>query len=788
MRMLDLKVLRDASHLKGQLLAVAVLVACGVAVFIMLRSMHGYLRGGQADYYADYGFGEVFAHVTRAPAPVAAELAVVPGVDRVYGRIIRDVVLDLPGLAEPATGRLVSLPDHGAPPLNRLHLRSGGLVEPGHRDQVVVSDAFAAANGFRVGDAFGAVLNGRWQELTIVGTAISPEFIYEVSGVGSVFPDNRRFGAMWMSESAMAAAFEMEGGFNDVVATLLPGAKERPVLVEFDRILEPYGGVGAYGRDLHLSHEFVTSEIEETEVTASFFPALFLVVTAFLLHTTLLRLVRMEREQIGLLKAFGFRSRTVAVHYVKLALLPVTAGALLGSGLGAWLAFRMADVYARFYQFPEVDFQLDATVVWVGLAIAVLTGVAGALAAARRVVRLAPAVAMAPPSPPKFRRGFLEGGRLWDALAPAGRMIVRNVTRSPRRSLATATGIVLALGTLAALLGMFDAIDVVAELQFEQVSRDDVAVYFDVARPREALAELEHLPGVLMAEPIRVVAARLVHGHRERRTSLLGLEPGTELRRIVDADFRVHAPPVEGVLIGSVLARKLDVRPGETLRVEVTEGARPVAEVVVAGLVDELIGGEVYMEAASLRRLLGEPRTLSGAWLSIDPADRERLYADLKRLPGVSSVVVKEAVVEAFEDTIEESFLIALTSTLLLGAALVMAIVYNQARVALSERGRELASLRVLGFSRREVARMLLGEQAVLVFLALPFGLLLGWLLTLLVMLRFDTELFRLPVVVRPDTYLQAVGVVVASAAVSALLVRRRLDRIDMIAVLKTRE
>lgn len=788
MRLLDLKVLRDAVHLKGQLVAVTVLVACGVAVFIMLRSMYGYLRESQNDYYAEYGFGEVFAWARRVPAPVEARLAAVDGVDRVYTRVVHDVLLDVPGLAEPATGRLVSIPDEGQPPLNRLHLRTGSLPEPGRRDQVVVSAAFAEANELRVGDGFGAVLNGRWQRLTIVGTAISPEFIYEVNALGSVFPDNRRFGAMWMSAGAMLAAFEMEGAFNDVVATLIPGASERSVLADFDDILEPYGGVGAYGRDGHMSHQFVTSEIDETAVTASFFPALFLVVTAFLLHTTLLRLVRMEREQIGLLKAFGFARRTVATHYVKLALVPVTAGAVIGTVFGIWLANQMAGVYARFYQFPEADFQLDPGVVLAALAIAFATGISGAVAAARSVVRLAPAVAMAPPAPPRFHSGRLEAGRGWRSLTMTGRMIVRNIGRSRWKSISTGAGVAMALGVLVALLSMFDSIELIADIQFRHVYREDIAVYFEGARSESAMREVAHLPGVLQAEPIRTAPARLVHGHRERRAAILGLEPGGELRRIVDADFRVHPPPAAGVLVSRLLAERLGVRPGSTVRIEITEGRRPVADVVVAGVVDELMGGEVYVEARTLADILGEPLTVSGAWLRVDALERDALYERLKRLPGVASVAVKDVVVQGFNETIQESFWIVLDSTLLLGAALVMAIVYNQARVALSERGRELASLRVLGFSRREVAKMLLGEQAVIVAVSLPFGLVLGWALTELAMIRFESDLFRLPVVVQASTYLMAVGVVALSTLVSALLVRRRLDRIDLIGVLKTRE
>ncbi|MDT8342055.1 MAG: ABC transporter permease [Longimicrobiales bacterium] len=789
MRALDRKVLRDVMHLKGQLLAVAVLVACGVAVFIMLRSMYGYLTGSQETYYAQYGFGEVFAHATRVPAAVEERLRGVPGVAALETRIVRDVMLDVPGLAEPATGRMVSLPDHGEPRLNRLHLRSGAYPQAGRRDQVVVSAAFAEANGLRVGDAFGAVLNGRWQRLTVVGTALSPEFIYEISGTGGMFPDNRRFGAMWMSRGALAAAFEMEGAFNDVVATLAAGVAERAVLDAVDDLLERYGGTGAYGRDDHLSHQFVSGEIDETQITATFFPALFLVITAFLLHTTLLRLVRMEREAIGLLKAFGVWPRTVAAHYLKLALLPVGAGAMVGAGGGIWLADRMAGVYARFFQFPELDFQLDPGVVGWALLIALATGMAGALAALRSVVGLAPAVAMAPPAPPRFTGARFERTRAWRALRPAGRMIVRNVTRARWKSLSTTLGIAMALGVLGALLSMFDAIDVIADLQFRHIYREDMAVYFETTREGGALREVARLPGVLAAEPIRVVPARLVYGHREERTALLGLQPGTRLRRIVDADRRVHPPPPEGVLLNAALAGKLGVGPGDVLRVEVTEGERAVVELPVAGTVAELLmANEVYLEAATLYRILGESGTVSGAWLRVDPRHRDELYARLKALPGVSTVLVKEVVVQGFRDTIEESFLIALTSTLVLGGLLVMAIVYNQARVALSERGRELASLRVLGFSRREVARMLLGEQAVLVAAAVPLGIGLGWGFTWLIMRRFESDLFRLPVVAEPATYLQAVGLVLASAALSAYLVRRRLDRIDLIAVLKTRE
>lgn len=788
MRTLHLKVIRDAVHAKGQLSAILVLVACGVAVFVMLRSMHGYLTGSQERYYREYGFGEVFAHVTRAPLSLAPRIAGVDGVATVYTRLVEDVLLDVPGLFEPATGRLVSLPDAGEAPLNRLVLREGALPTAGRRDQVVVSSAFARANGLRIGDRLGAILNGRLQSLTVIGTAISPEFIYEISGYGQIFPDNRRFGAMWMSRSAMEGAFEMEGAFDDLVLTLAPGASEAAVVAALDRLLDPYGNVGAYGRELHVSHQFLEGEIDETTITASFFPAVFLLVTAFLLHATLLRIVRMEREQIGLMKAFGLPPWTLAVHYLQFALIPVALGALIGVALGAWLAGGMAEVYARFFQFPEVGFTLDARVVGVGLGIALLTGISGALAAASSVARLPPAVAMAPPAPPVYREGILERTRLWGALSPGSRIVVRNLSRTRVKSLSTVAGIGLSLGILGALLSMFDAVDMIAQVQFEGVQREDVAVYFQSVRSREAESALAHIPGVLRVEPFRTVAVRFAHGHHEERGAILGLDTGTELRRMMDARSRVRQPPPDGIVLSTLMAGKLGVRPGDEVRIAVTEGRRIVRDVRVAGVIDELMGGGGYMQKAALHRLLEEAPVASGAWLRVDPAADSTVYDRLKHMPTVAGIQVRDLTIRGFRETIEESFAIALGTTVFLGMALVMAIVYNQARIALSERGRELASLRVLGFSRREVARMLLDEQAILVAAALPLGIVLGWFLTWLVIQRFESDLFSMPVVVTAESYMQAVVIVVVSAALSSLLVRRRLDRLDLIAVLKTRE
>jgi len=785
MKALDRKLLRDLVHLRGQMIAVVLVVTCGVAMFVTLRSMHRYLMNTQAAYYEQYRFADLFASLKRAPLGVAARIAELPGVTAAEPRIVVDVLLDVPGLPEPATGRLVSVPRDRRPALNDLYLRRGRWIAG--RDEVMVSEAFARANGLEIGSALGAVIQGRWERLRIVGVALSPEYIYEIRGGGDVFPDNRRFGVIWMGYEPLAAAFDLQGAFNDITLKLAPGTSEPGAIERVDRLLARWGGFGAYGREDHVSHRFVSDEIKETQVTSVTIPAIFLGVTAFLLNIVMSRLVATQRDQIAVLKAFGYGDGAIGAHYLKLALGPVLTGAVAGSGLGLWLAVGLARVYARFYQFPVVRYEPEPAIVALAVAIAGGAALFGAWDAARRAMALPPAEAMRPEAPARYHAGWLErlAGR---RATPETRILLRNLERRPWKASLSVLGIALAGSIVVLGWYSFDAIEKMKEVQFHAVQREDITVVLREAAPAGALHALAHLPGVLRAEPFRAVAVRFRHGPRVYRSALQGVEPGGELRRIVDADFRPRAAPPEGLLLTAYLARKLGVRVGDRVTVEVLEGERPVREVPVAGVVDEMIGMSAYMELPALNRLLREGRMVSGAYLAVDPAAREGLYARLKRMPAVTGVGVREAALRGFEKTIAESFWISLSMLITFACVIAFGVIYNGARIALSERGRELASLRILGFSRAEVAAMLLGEQALLTLLALPLGAGLGFGVCALLVYRFQSDLFRLPLVVSGRTLLYAFLTVAASAVVSGLAVRRRLDRIDLVQVLKTRE
>lgn len=781
------KVIRDLTRLAGPMLAVVVVMACGVALFVTLRSMHGYLRTAQAAYYETYRFADVFARARRAPSSLRPVLAAIPGVAALDTRIVMDVQLDVPGLREPGTGRLISYSMPSGPPVNRLFLRRGRMLDAHAPDAVLVNEAFAHANALDVGSRFNVVMNGRWRTLRIAGTVLSPEFVYAVRP-GEVFPDNRRFGVIWMADEALAAAFNMTGAFNDVVVTVMPTASVPDVLAALDRVLERYGGAGAFDRDHQVSHRFLSDEIAETQVTSLLLPAIFLGVTAFLLQLVFGRLVATQRAQIGVLKAFGYSNTAIGGHYLELAAIPILAGGVIGTALGLYLADRMAIVYTRFFEFPIHTYQPSWSIVLAALGISVVAALTGVGRAVRDAVALPPAEAMQPPSPPSFRHGPIDRlGQIMRA-APPLQIALRNIERRVGRSVAAILGTACAVALVIAAWFLFDAVQRGRDTHFFLVQRDDVSVVFQEVRPAAARFDLVRLPGVRRVDVFRAVPVRLRSSRGMKRTTALGLTPEGTLHRIVDREGVVYPLARGGVLVTTYLAEQLDLKAGQSVTVEILEGARPRRDLTVAGVVDEILGTSVYLDIALVNELLREGRAISGAFLAVDPVEASNLYQYLRRVPAISGVSVRQAMMLGFDRTFAESFAIPIRMLVVFGSIIAAGIVFNGVSVALSERGRELATLRVLGFVPREVERILLGEQALLTAVGLPVGFLLGFLLSALIAVRFETELFRLPLAVEPSTYVLGAGVVVAAAVVSSLVVRRRLSRLDLVEVLKARE
>jgi putative ABC transport system permease protein len=787
MKPLDRKLLRDLWALKGQALAISLVIGAGVAMFIMYLSTFASLRYTQNTYYERYRFAHVFAGLTRAPLYLRDRVGEIPGVARVAARVVVDVTLDVPGLVEPASGRLIGIEIPPAPMLNDLFLRRGRYPTPGRSDEVIVSEAFAIARALGPGDTVGAVINGRGRELEIVGVALSPEYVYSIRP-GELIPDDSRFGIFWMDGRSLAAAFDMEGGFNHLALTLLPGASEEDVIARLDRLLATFGGLGAIPRSLQTSHWYLDNEIRQLQSVGLVLPVVFLLVAAFLLNVVLTRIVSVQREQIAALKALGYTNGELSWHYGKLSLVIGAVGGAIGMAGGASLGSAMTSMYNNFFRFPTLEYYLPARVVVGGVLVSFVASALGALNAVGRVAALPPAEAMRPEPPARYRPSWLERAGLAAFLSAPVRMILRNVGRHPVRTSTSIIGIAAAVSML--ILGTFflGSIDVLMDQQFFVSQRQDVTVNFVLPASGRSLHEMRRLPGVLHAEPTRALPARLRLQQRSRIVSIQGLLPDPELNRVVDVHGGAMRLPPGGLVLSLKLAEVLAAGVGDEVLVEVLDGRRKRAPVRVTGIVEEYMGTAAYMEIDALRELAGEGDALTGAFLTVDPAAAGALYATLKSIPAVAGVALKRTAIESFNKTLAETFYVMIFFNLLFSSVIAGGVVYNAARVSLSERSRELASLRVLGFTRGEISFILLGELAVVTLAAIPIGLLLGYVFAGLLVAAFNTELYRFPLVVTTGTFAFAAASVLVAATLSGLAVRRQLDHLDLVAVLKTRE
>ena len=786
MKALDRKLLRDLWHLRSQVVTVALVVGSAVAGFAGSLATYVSLVDARDSFYESARFADVFADLKRAPRAIERRLTEIPGVSDAETTVAFDATIDVAGVAEPVIGRMIGLPADGPSRLNRLVILRGRAPEPGRAGEAVVSEGFAAARRLAPGDAVGALLNGRRETLSIVGIGLSPEYIFAASA--GAFPDDRNFGVFWVDRERLATAYDMEGAFNHATLRLAPGASERAVIAALDALLEPWGGLDAHGRDEQLSHRMLDQEISQWKVTGTVIPTIFLAVSAFLLNVVLGRQVATQREQIAALKALGYANGALMWHYLLQVGVIVALGIALGIGAGIWFGEAVTGLYAEFFHFPAYDFRLPLWVVALAAAITAGAAVAGTLGAVRRAVAIAPAEAMRPPFPGVYRPTLMERLGLGRLLTPAMRMTVRNIERRWGRALLTTFGIASAMAII--ICGMFwrDALDYMIEAQFEAAQRADAEIALVEPSDPAAVREIARLPGVMFAEGALAVPARLVAGHRSYRTAIQGIPRDGELRRPLDAELRAIAVPPEGLLLTDRLAERLAVRPGDTLRVEFLTGRRNQRDVPVAGTVHDLIGLFAYMDRDTLGRLTGDAATVSSVATKLDPAQADTLFARLKEFPRVAIAASKTAMLANFRETSARNVLFFTTILTGFAAMIAIGVVYNNARIALQERTWELASLRVLGFTRGEVSTFLLGELALEILVALPLGGILGYWLSWAIVQMTHTDMFAIPIVIYPRTYAYAALAIVAAGVASALIVRRRIDRLDLVGALKTRE
>ncbi len=787
MQALDIKLFRDFERLWIQAVAIALVLACGVAILLTSFGMYRALSDTRTAYYERNRFADVFAEAKRAPLSLLPEIERIAGVLSVEARISGDAILDLPGRTRTAVGRILSYPEATDPVLNVPLLVLGRFPDPTKTDEVVVNAPFADANGFVPGDVFSANLRGQKRELTIVGTVLSPEFVYTI-GPGALMPDNEAFGIIWMSERAAAAAFDMTGAFNSVALSIAAGVATEPIIDALDDLLEPFGGLGAYDRSIHQSDAFLDAELSQLRGMAAILPPIFFGIAGFLVSMVMGRIIALERSEIGLLKAIGYSNTEICLHYLMLAGLIAVVGIVFGWAAGTMLARSTAEQYAEFFNFPYVLFHVSY---WV-YAAAGLAGLAttslGAAQSALKAARLAPAIAMQPPAPPRFKRTFVDEAMNRLRLSQPTIMILRSLIRWPLRSFLTSLGLALAVASVIASIFINDALDEIVDLAFYQTNRQDAMLLFTEDLPEATLEEVRGLPGVLQIEGQQFHSAILRNGYRSKRISIEARRPGTDLSRVMDAEGHPVAAPPGGILLSERLGAQLAVQSGDIIEVEFLTGRRETHRLTVTGLIEQHFGLGAYIDLEFLNALFRQTPLLSAANITLDDDRIDDLHREIKEIPNLAGIVEMNENRKSFQDTIEQNIVVMNTIYIAIAVLITVGVSYNAARIQLSERARELASLRILGFNRGEVSYILIGEMMLIAVIAQPIGWMIGSWIARAMTNAFTSDLYAVPLVLKPATFATGSLVVLIAAFASVMIVRRRLDRLNLVAVMKTRE
>ena len=786
MKALRRKLLRDAWRLRGQVLTIAAVIACGIAAFTGALSAHDSLLTLRERHYEAGRFAQVFAPVRRAPQRISAELRAIDGVADVETTVAGRVIVTLPGETEALSGRVIALPRDGPPQMNRLTLRAGAFPARDDPRGLLVSEAFAARHRLVPGSPLQLLMHGRRSDFTVRGVAVSPEFIF--AAAGSAMADESRYGIFWTNRAVLDAVYDMEGAFN--YATLrVPRSHDIPsVIAAADRLLARYGGLGAYGREDQASHRVLQQEIDEQRIYGALFPAILLAVALFLLHVMVSRHVATERLQVATLKSLGYSTTQIGLHYFGLVLLIVALGGLVGTTGGAYLGDLLTDLYTRYFHFAERGYRLSGTLPAGALLITVGAAALATSAAIHAIVRLPAAEAMRPPLPALRSRSILEGLAGRRGPSPRLAMGLRDLTQRPIRSGLTVLGIASAVAILIGGSWWGDALDALIHAEFGLRERADLILTLAEPRGPSVIHEAARLPGVMQVEGSRDLGVELRNGNRRLRMGLVGVDSDARLHRPLDGLYRPVVLPPDGIAITAIAARRLDIQPGDQVWVQPLEGSEPERPLRVSVIVGNLIGRAAYAPRELVNDLAGESRAYSTLRLKVSADRREALLQELPTLPGIAANSDKTRLLADFRGTTARNLLVFTGVLSAFAAAIAIGIVFNSARVALAERAWEFATLRVIGLTRGEVSALLLWQVGTQVLLALPLGCLLGRGLAQLTAWLIAGDELRIPLVILPTTYAYAAAVTIVAALVSALVVRRRIDQLDLIAVLKTRD
>ena len=786
------KLLREIWARKGSMIALALIMSVGVGCFVGMLAVWRDMEASCRRYYQTCNLADFTVDMKRAPRWTVDEVATLPNVRTVQGRVSIEARVDLPDQAEPIAGRAISLPEHREDVLNDILLRSGTYFSGTNEREVILNHAFAHANGLVPGSRVKVLLLDKQHDVLVVGTAMSPEFVYVMPPGGGLAPDPARYGIMYFTEDFLRKSCNLEGAYNQLLGLAFDNSKTalRNTLSLITRNLDAYGVLNTTPRHQQPSVQFLRDELKGLKVTATTMPVVFLAVGALVLNVLLGRMVAQERTVIGTLRALGYTRGQIRNHYLAFGVTLGAAGGLLGVLLGLYIESWMLKAYRQVFALPDIRAHLYWDIMIVGFAISTVFAILGTLKGVQRAADLEPAEAMRP-APPEIGGAILieRVQWLWRRTTFRWKMILRTVFRNPFRSLVSVFSSLIAAALVISAFALNDALHYLMNYQFAKIAHEDVTVSLREPRGATAIEDVRNLPAESYVEGQLAIVCDMTHGPFTKRTGVTALPFHNRLCTPLDSEGDPIVMPPEGLVLTTKLAEILHARVGDVIRLRPLVGRRETTRAPIVAVVNTFLGMGAYAEIGYLSRLIGEVRSVNRVLgRTFDRGAPYDLLSALKKRPQVVGLSQRRNALTQLNETFGRSMGAMIGAMVFFAGLVAFGSVLNASLVSLSERQREVGTLRVLGYTTEQVLGIFAGESYLLGGVGIALGLAAGCGLAKLMSYAYNTEMYRFPTVIYPSRLVLSAALMIVFVGLAQLVIYRMIKKLEWLEVLNARE
>ncbi|WP_297427243.1 FtsX-like permease family protein [Clostridium sp.] len=787
MNILFRNLLRDIKKSKGQFISILIIVILGVAFYTALNSVFRNLSNSSEQYYEEYRLADIWVDLYKAPASVKDKIEKLPYVKMTSERIVNDASINIS--EENATLRFITLPDIKKDIVNDIVIKSGRYFSEDDSNQCLLDEDFFKANNLSLGDYIYPVINGNKVKLKVIGCVKSPEFVYTLKDSSEIMSDNKKFGIVYIKQSFGEAIFDYKGLVNNISIKLSSGSNVENAKDDIKKVLRNYGVKSVIDRDEQTSSKMISEKIKQLKSMGGSFPVIFFMVASIIIYIMMGRMVENQRVQIGVLKALGFTNLQVLTYYMSYSAIIAVIGSLIGSILGTYMGLGLTKLYNQYFNLPLGDVKIYGEFVIPAFILTLLFCLFAGYNSCKIIFKITPSEAMREKSPQGGKKTLIEKIEfIWRSISYLGKIIIRNLFRYKRRALLTSLGIIFSSAILLVALGMSDSINFMMKEQYEGIQNYDIKVIFSKLISVEDLNNIKNIDHVKQLEPVLETGVEISNGWKSKDVGFTALVKEPQIYRVQDSNGSAISLPSNGILISEKLADMLGVKVNDTVNIKFFYPGKEKQEAIVKGIIVQYLGLSVYTSMDNCKSMLGEGMIASSAVLKLDSNNFEsEVKNELKDMPGVTSVESKSDSLNALLKNMGATQS-SVGTMIMLAAILLIAVLYNIATINIFERQRELATLKVLGFTNNEIKKLIFHENYIITIFGMLVGLPFGKWLGSYMMKMSSTESYTIPYVVELRSYIITVILTLVFTFITNLILMRKIKSIDMLEVLKNKE